>query len=342
MNSVYESLYKLTCPLTCKKEKKYFKQCILWTCWRQAVKRRYCVIVYVVHFWPSGFGPISVRSLLYMPRSRFLWKYRSSIFHHRLTLFVATESARVVRKRGGEGGVTRVATLFFSDVRTKLFLRAIYSAKPRPDSGSQSLREMVRRSLKIMREYNPATEIAIQPLIRSYTCEMGSSIFSAMRWLKFASTTRVSYPRMPSTDRTGGENFYHCSWKCLPCLSLFCFSKLIRSLSISSCFYVSVSASPNWCQWCSQSGVTIRSKWVCQLFSPILPSPDVPPPLICFGPGGWGVFRIHSYRERLAERGRGARHALFCDTRWQSLRCCISVCDVQRRMWPSCNICFEG
>ena len=102
-----------------------------------------------------------------------------------------------------------------------------------------------------------------------------------------------------------------------------------------------MSASPNWCQWCDQSGIPIRSKWICQIFSPILPSPNLPPPLIWCRPGGWGVCRINSYRGRISERGRGARHAICCDMQWWSLRCCISVCDVQRRMWHSCKFVFK-
>ena len=35
---------------------------------------------------------------------------------------------------------------------------------------------------------------------------MGSSIFSAMNWLKFLSTNRASFPSMPYTESKKGEN----------------------------------------------------------------------------------------------------------------------------------------
>ena len=35
------------------------------------IKMRYFVIVYVGHFWSPTFGPISVRSLIYTPKSLF-------------------------------------------------------------------------------------------------------------------------------------------------------------------------------------------------------------------------------------------------------------------------------
>ena len=104
----------------------------------QAVKRRYYVRVYVGHFWPSDFGPISVRSLLYTPRSRFLRQYLSSVFHRRLTLFVATESARVVRERGRGGRGHAGGEKSFADVRAKLFLRAIYSVPVLQGNGEAS------------------------------------------------------------------------------------------------------------------------------------------------------------------------------------------------------------
>ena len=56
----------------------------------------------------------------------------------------------------------------------------------------------------IMREYELATEIVIQPLIQTCVCEMGSSIFAAMSRLKFACTTRASLPSIPSIEITNG------------------------------------------------------------------------------------------------------------------------------------------
>ena len=71
-------------------------------------KRQYCVIVYVGHFWPPKFGPISVRYLLYMPTSLIL----NTIYFLCVPLLVLSlhglvEHVRGARMRGG-GGITRV------------------------------------------------------------------------------------------------------------------------------------------------------------------------------------------------------------------------------------------
>ena len=93
----------------------------------------------------------------------------------------------------------------------KLFRRAVYCANPTPEpdsqSGSMSRRGLGRRASLIMREYDLATAIAIRPITQPCTCEMGSSIFAAMSQLKFASTTRASFPSMPSTEITNIEKF---------------------------------------------------------------------------------------------------------------------------------------
>ena len=44
-----------------------------------------------------------------------------------------------------------------------------------------------------------------------------------------------------------------------------------------------------WHQLWRQYRFTISPKFECYLLSPIRPFPDIPPPLICCGPGGWGV-----------------------------------------------------
>ena len=54
-------------------------------------------------------------------------------------------------------------------------------------------------------ECDLATVIAIRPLTQPRTCEMGSSIFSAMSRLKVASMTRASFLIMPSNEKTNGE-----------------------------------------------------------------------------------------------------------------------------------------
>ena len=48
----------------------------------------------------------------------------------------------------------------------------------------------------------PPSVIAICPLIQPCICEVGSSIFSAMSRIKFASSTRASLPSMPLPEIT--------------------------------------------------------------------------------------------------------------------------------------------
>ena len=138
-----------------------------------------------------------------------------------------------------EGGVIQVVKKKFVGVRAKLFWRAIYCAKPRPDpgsqSGSRSRRGLGRRAPRIMRECDLTTTILNWPLTQPRTCERGSSSFVAMSRLKSVSTTRASLPSMPSTWRTNREIYFRCSCQCLPCLSFFSFSQRARSLSIHSC-----------------------------------------------------------------------------------------------------------
>ena len=85
----------------------------------------------------------------------------------------------------------------------------------------------------------------IWPLIQPHTCEMVSSVFVAIIWLKFVSTSRASFLNTPFTDSTNGEKIFRWLWQWLPWLSLFYFSQRARSLFIGSCFQVSVSKSQN-------------------------------------------------------------------------------------------------
>ena len=126
----------------------------------------------------------------------------------------------------------------FAGFRVKFFSCAILFDNLRPFArsqfGSQYHRGMGSSRPWIIREYDLTTEIAIRPLIQNFTCKMGSSIFSAMSWIKFESTTRASLPRMLSTERTNIEKCFRCLWQCLPCVSYFFFSQLARSLFIGS------------------------------------------------------------------------------------------------------------
>ena len=136
-----------------------------------------------------------------------------------------------------------------ASVRTKLLWRTIYCAKQGPDtgyqSGSQSHRWPGRRGPRIMWYQDLKTMIRDQMLTQPHTFEMGSSSVSSMSFLKVVSTTRDSFPSMPSTDRKNGGKYFRYSWECVPCLSFFCFNNWSSSLSIGSYFQVSVSASQN-------------------------------------------------------------------------------------------------
>ena len=125
----------------------------------------------------------------------------------------------------------------------ELLLRTIYCANPRtkPDSQSRSLyhRGLGRRAPWIIREYNLATDISIRPLTQPCTYEMGYSIFAAMSRLKYASTTRASFPSMPPTKRKYGEKCFCCSWQLLQYLYFFSFSHWARSIFIGSFLWVS-------------------------------------------------------------------------------------------------------
>ena len=83
----------------------------------------------------------------------------------------------------------------------------IYCAKPNPKSQSRYrvCKGLGTRAMRIAREYDLVTAIVIQPLTQPLTCEVGSSIFASMSWLKLASTTWYSLPIIPSTKMTKGE-----------------------------------------------------------------------------------------------------------------------------------------
>ena len=119
--------------------------------------------------------------------------------------------ARAMRGRGGGGQVHAGGDFFCAGVHAKLFWIAIYCAKPRPNPGSQSgyrsCMGMGRQVPWIMREYYLVTAIAIGLLTQLRTRERGSSSFFAMSRLKFVSTARASFLRMPSTEKEKGYNF---------------------------------------------------------------------------------------------------------------------------------------
>ena len=162
--------------------------------------------------------------------------------------WVDEDSVHVVRSRGRGRGQSFGKTVC-AGVSAKLFWLAIYCAKPRPDtesqSGSRSRRVMERRAQHIMWEYNLTAAIEIWPLTQPHTYEIGSSGFSAISRIKFAITTRAYFTSMPYTDKKNIVKCFHFSWKFLPCLSLFYFSQWARIFPIGSFLWVSTYEYPN-------------------------------------------------------------------------------------------------
>ena len=118
--------------------------------------------------------------------------------------YVVNDISCGMRRLGRRAG-ERWWQFFCGSVHAKLFWHAIYFANPRPNieyhSGSRSLRGLGRRSMQIMQDYDLVNMITIRKLTQPRTCEMDSSIFSAMSRLKLESMTRYSFLSMPSTER---------------------------------------------------------------------------------------------------------------------------------------------
>ena len=151
---------------------------------------------------------------------------------------------------------------------------------------------------------------------------MGSLIFVAMSQIKFVSMMRASFSIMPSTERENWEKYFYCLWQLLPCLSLSSFYQQARILSIGSFLYVSESEPPNLTSimvsvWISHNPQMRASSRVSNPYTP-----DILPPLIFWGLGEWGFFRIHSEMGSLVKRGRWSCHALCCGVKWRVLHCC--------------------
>ena len=136
------------------------------------------------------------------------------------------------------GGGSQRWQKLFAYSRAKLLWCAIYCANLKPGAGSQSgswsQRGLGSQALKILREYDLAKAIVIQLLIQPCACKVDSSIFSVMSRLKFSSTTRASFPSMPSTERTKIEKCFFCLWQSLPCLYFLPFFHQSRSIIIGS------------------------------------------------------------------------------------------------------------
>ena len=180
----------------------------------------------------------------------------------------------------------------------KLFWWAIYCANPKPKPNSRSVslsrRGIGRRSPWVIWDYYLATATSILPLIHPRTCKMGSSIFAAMIWLKLGRKDRASFLSVPSTDIKNRVKCSCCSCQWLPCLSFFSFPHISSCVTIvPSCRCHSLGP-PVWRQIWHQSYFPIILWWGRHLVSLSRPSPDKPPPMVCYGPGRLVVRRIHS------------------------------------------------
>ena len=230
-----------------------------------------------------------------------------------------------MRDKGG--GQVTLAERTIARVCANCFSGAEFIApKPRPNTvsqfGSRYRRGLGRRALKIMGEYDPVTAIAIRPLTQPRMCGWVPRFFppwvdsKSWVWLEnpswachqlrgqmeknvyfYRGSVYRAYPSFASPNKPGAYPFAHACRYLHQCLKI-------------------------WCWWWHQSGFTINLRWERHLLSTIRPFPDVPPPLICCSPGGWGVWRVRSQRGRLIKWGIGDHHILHCDVRWRGLHFC--------------------
>ena len=133
-----------------------------------------------------------------------------------LSYGLVTLSAITSVCRGVGGRKTRgLYILMVADVCDAILAQYIYCAKLNPDSytqlGSQVYMRLGARAVQRTWEYDLVTVIEIRPLTQPLTCEMSSSIFSAMSQLKVAITTSASLPIITSTNRTNREKCFRWS-----------------------------------------------------------------------------------------------------------------------------------
>ena len=111
-------------------------------------------------------------------------------------------------KKGGNGWAG--GKCFCTVVCAELLWLTIYCSKTSTNtgyqSGSWSLRGLWRQDLRIMKEYDLTTAIAIRPLTQLRTCEMGSLSFSVMSRLKVVNMMRDLLMSMTSNERKNGKN----------------------------------------------------------------------------------------------------------------------------------------
>ena len=179
----------------------------------------------------------------------------------------------------------------------KIFWRAIYCTKPRPNPRSQSgswyHKGLGRKAPRFMQEYDVSTAILIRPLTQLRTCERVPWVFSlrvySNSWVQLVLPTQVCHPLRGQTEKnisvSNGSDYrvYH----------HFPYPNGSGAYPlVSSCRYLCSSLQIGHQLW-YQSGFPIFPEWVRHLMSPICSPPDIPPPFICCGPGELGVCRIH-------------------------------------------------
>ena len=155
--------------------------------------------------------------------------------------------------------------------------------------------------------------------IQPHTWKTGSFIFISISRLKFVSTNRASHPSMPLEEITKGDFLSvdcgsdyrnYPSWFSPTDPGALLLDQICRNLR--QCFRI-------WRQWWRQCIGPVSLKQLRHPMSLICHSPDGSIYLICYGPGGLGVWSVQLLRRRLVERGIRVFHALHCDVKLSGL-----------------------
>ena len=118
-------------------------------------------------------------------------------------------------------------------VRLRMCTHKNWHKKPNSQFDSRVCKILETQAPRSVWEYDLATVIAIQTLTCCLLCEMGSSVFAAMSWLKVASMTWSWLSRISSTENERIKKIcFSCQFH--PCLSFFIFPHLGKSISIPS------------------------------------------------------------------------------------------------------------
>ena len=193
----------------------------------------------------------------------------------------------------------------------------------RSQSVSMSLSGLISRALRIICEYYLTTSNAVWSFIHPCTCQMGSSIFAAMIWLNFVTTTRVYLPSIPLTEIKTEKNVsVDCGRSYLAYPSWLFQTKLVEPPLAHIC------RNPRqrcqvWRQWWIQPDDPINlGSW----HHPESPcpchSPDVYTYMIWYVTGGLGVWHVLMLRWSPVGKDKGFDHTLCCNSRWPGLLFC--------------------